>query len=71
MALEFPIIQRQRKPGAFPAADALRAAKAAALAASVTPESVPDGPSMAGNLPPVVETPVVTSAPETPKKKSA
>jgi hypothetical protein len=44
MALDFPCIRRQRKLGAFPTADAMRAAKAAALAA----ESVP----------PVVEMPV-------------
>jgi hypothetical protein len=38
MALDFPIIRRQRKLGAFPTADATRAAKAAALAAeSVQP----------------------------------
>ena len=38
MALDFPIIRRQRKLGAFPSADAMRAAKAAALAAeSVLP----------------------------------
>jgi hypothetical protein len=30
----YPIQRRQRKPGAFPAAEALRAAKAAALVAA-------------------------------------
>lgn len=49
MALDFPIIRRQRKLGAFPSADAMRAAKAAALATSVTLDST---------LPPVVEMPV-------------
>ena len=48
MALDFPTIRRQRKLGAFPSADAMRAAKAAALAASVT---------LVSTLPPVVEMP--------------
>jgi hypothetical protein len=34
----YPIPKRQRKPGAFPTADAMRAEKAAAQAVSVTPD---------------------------------
>jgi hypothetical protein len=59
MALDFQIIRRQRKLGAFPTADAMRAAKAAAQAASVTLD-----PTLS------VATPE-KSVPDAPKKKSA
>jgi hypothetical protein len=40
----YPIQRRQRKPGAFPAAEALRAAKAASVVLTDSHESMPVEP---------------------------
>lgn len=62
MALDFPVIRRQRKLGAFPTADQARAEKLRA--------SLPPPETASPNVPPVVETPVVKSAAPASKKKS-